>query len=79
MGNKITSPNELRAVLLSTMEGIIEGKVSVSQGNAIASISQEVHKSIRQEWDMRCFAAENLSIADGKIVNVLLEGDACTS
>lgn len=71
--NKITSPSELRAVLLAAMEGVLEGRVSVPQANSIAAVSQEVHKSIRQEWDMRCYAADNLTIQGGSIVKILLD------
>lgn len=73
MENKITSPAELRAVLLATIEGILEGRVSVPQANSVASVAEEVHKSIRQEWDMRCYAAENLTIEGGLIVQKVLE------
>ena len=32
---------------------VLEGRVNVSQANAVVGLSTEVHKSIRQEWDMR--------------------------
>ena len=71
MMTRITSPSEHRAILLMTMEGILEGKVSVPMANAIASVSSEVHRSLRQEWDMRVYAAENLSLDKGRVTKML--------
>jgi len=57
---------------MATAVGVLEQRVNVSQANAVASLSTEVHKSIRQEFDMRCYVAENLRLVKGKVV---LEGD----
>jgi len=65
---KIGSPAELRAILLQTMVGVVEGRCNVSQANAVVGLSGEVHKSIRQEWDMRVYAAENLTIHQARIL-----------
>lgn len=73
--NKITTPQEHRALLLSAMEAVCEGRINVSQANALVGLSGEVHKSIRQEWDMRVYAAENLTITQGKVVKMLEVGD----
>lgn len=59
----IESPADLRRQLLSCISGVLEGKVSVPQANAIAGASAEVHKSIRQEWDMRIYATENACLS----------------
>ena len=64
---KINSPGELRSILLQTMTGVLEGKVSVPQANAVVGLSAEAHKSIRQEWDMTVYAAENLILEHGEI------------
>ena len=72
--NKITSPTEHRALLLSAMEAVCEGRLNVSQANALVGLSGEVHKSIRQEWDMRVYAAENLTIEQGRVVKMLEVG-----
>ena len=69
--NKITNPNEHRALLLSAMEAVCEGRINVSQANALVGLSGEVHKSIRQEWDMRVYAAENLTIDQGRVIKML--------
>ncbi len=69
--NKITTPAEHRALLLATMEAVMEGRASVPQANAIAGLSQQVHQSIRQEWDMRCYAAENLCLMEGEVIKML--------
>lgn len=60
---KINSPAELRAILLQCMEHLIEGKMSVNQANAIASLSAEAHKSIRQQWDMTLELVNNPELA----------------
>lgn len=72
--NKITNPHEHRALLLSAMEAVCEGRINVSQANALVGLSGEVHKSIRQEWDMRVYAAENLTIHQGSVVKMLEVG-----
>lgn len=69
--NKITTPAEHRALLLAAMEAVCEGRLNVSQANALVGLSTEVHKSVRQEWDMRVYAAENLTIHQAKVVKML--------
>ncbi len=66
---KITSPQELRAVLFEAMVGVLEGRVSVPQANAVASLSSEAHKSIRQQWDMQTYMAEHISIEGGSVID----------
>ena len=72
---KITSPEDLRAILLATIEGVLEGRVNVAQGNVIASLSGELHKSIKQQWDMSVYSTENLSISAGRIIKILACAD----
>jgi len=72
---KIQTASELRGVLLATIEAVIEGRVNVAQANSVAQLSGEFHKSIRQEWDMRVYAHEHMTIDQGKIVK-LLDGDS---
>lgn len=67
----ITDPAKHRAFLLLTMEGVIRGAVNVAQANAVASLSAEVHKSIRQQWDMQTYAAENLGVAKGGALELI--------
>jgi hypothetical protein len=71
---KIKNAADLRAILLLTMEGVLEGRVNVPMANAVVGLSGEVHKSIRQEWDMRVYAAENFCLESGKVIK-LLEGE----
>lgn len=71
---KITTANDLRGALLATIEGVLEGRVNVAQANAVASLSGELHKSIRQEWDMRVYANENLTLESGQVIK-LLDGE----
>jgi hypothetical protein len=74
-GNKITTPGEHRALLFSAIEAVCEGRLSVPQANAVSDLSAEVHKSLRQEWDMRVYAAENLTLEHGKVVKMLGSSD----
>lgn len=71
---KIINANDLRGALLATIEGVLEGRVNVSQANAVVGLSSELHKSIRQEWDMRVYANENLTLDSGQVIK-LLGGD----
>jgi hypothetical protein len=73
--NKIGTSSDLRAVLLASIEGVLEGRVNISQANAIVGLSSELHKSIRQEWDMRVYASENLMLHDGKLLRILDNGE----
>ena len=68
---RITTPADHRAVLLQVMIGLLEGRVSVPMANAVSDISAEVHKSIRQEWDMRCYAADNLVLDKAQIIRLI--------
>ena len=72
---KITTANDLRGALLAAIEGVLEGRVNVAQANAVAALSGELHKSIRQEWDMRVYANENLTLAHGQVIK-LLDGES---
>lgn len=54
----IKTPEELRRILLDGIVGVLKGEVNTSQAAAVVGLSAEVHKSVRQEWDMRCYAAE---------------------
>lgn len=71
---KIVNANDLRGALLASIQGVLEGKVNVAQANAITGLSTELHKSIRQEWDMRVYANENLSISSGEVIKLLEVG-----
>lgn len=73
---KLVSACDLRGVLLATIEAVLEGRVNVAQANAVAGLSAELHKSIRQEWDMRVYANEHLHLAHGEVVKLLTEGEA---
>ena len=71
----VTTAAEHRALLLRSMELLMSGQINVPQANALSSLSSEVHKSIKSEWDMRCYAAEHLSFAPGKVIELIGDGD----
>ena len=68
---KLVNATDLRGALLATIEGVLEGRVNVAQANAVALLSGELHKSIRQEWDMRIYANENLNLESGRVISFL--------
>lgn len=71
---KIVTASDLRGVLLASIEAVLEGRLNVAQANAVVGLSGELHKSIRQEWDMRIYANENLCLDAGDVIS-LLEGN----
>jgi hypothetical protein len=68
---KITTPEEHRAILLAAMEALLEGRLNVQMANALSSISAEVHKNLKQEWDMRVYASENLTLSHGQVIKMI--------
>ena len=68
---KIVTASDLRGALLGTIEALLEGRINVAQANAAAALSAEVHKSIRQDWDMRLYANEHLQLEAGRVVEVI--------
>ena len=71
---KLKTAADLRAVLLESLEAVLEGRLSVPMANAIVGLAGQMHSSIRQEWDMRVYAAENFSYRHGEVIK-LIEGD----
>ena len=69
--NKINKPEDLRRILLSSIESVLGGKMTVNQANAVVGLSGELHKSIKQEWEMRCYAADNMTLENGEIVKMI--------
>lgn len=63
--NIITNAEEHRAFLLGMMTRVADGSTSVAQANAVIGLSSEVHKSIRQQWDIAVYAADNLRFGEG--------------
>lgn len=61
----IRSAEDHRALLLQAMVAVCDGRMSVPQANALVGLSAEVHKSIRQQWDMLVYAADNLTLDPG--------------
>ncbi len=72
---RINTAAELRTLLAESICAVMEGRMNVSQANSVVGLSGEIHKSIRQEWDMRVYTAENLTYCQAKIVNHVLDAD----
>ena len=70
---KETTPEDLRAILVSSIRMVIEGDMSVQQANAISSLSSEVHKSIKMEYVGQILSRETITVKNGKVINVLGE------
>lgn len=68
---KLINANDLRGALLASIEAVLEGRMNVAQANAIVGLSGELHKSIRQEWDMRVYANENLNLEAGNVIKLI--------
>lgn len=68
---KLINANDLRGAILAAIEGVLEGRISVPMANSVVGLSGELHKSIRQEWDMRVYANENLNLQAGKVVKLI--------
>lgn len=68
---KLINANDLRGALLASIEAVLEGRLSVPQANAVVGLSSELHKSIRQEWDMRVYANENLNLEAGYVIKLI--------
>lgn len=68
----LKTPSEVRGLLLATAVGVIEGRVTVAQANSVVGLSCEVHKSLKQEWDMRNEYAEAIQVEHG-VVSTLIE------
>tara|TARA_R110000868_G_C10576200_1_gene738203 strand:- start:366 stop:608 length:243 start_codon:yes stop_codon:yes gene_type:complete len=71
VSRKIITASDLRGALLASIEAVLEGRLNVAQANAVVGLSGELHKSIRQEWDMRVYANENLSLKAGEVIQLL--------
>lgn len=68
---RIVNGADLRGALLATIEAVLEGRINVSQANSVAQLSSELHKSIRQEWDMRVYANEHLTLESGRVLELI--------
>lgn len=71
---KETRPSDLRAILVAAIGGVIDGRINVKQANSIASLSCEIHKSLRLEKIDKILSCEIVTVkADGKIIDLLGE------
>lgn len=76
---RITNPAELRSLLADSICAVMEGRMNISQANAVVGLSSELHKSVRQQWDQEVYLAENLSFDKAQVVraNVLEDKSSC--
>lgn len=75
MQHKITTPSDLRLALMKTIEQVLDGELSVAHAKTVADLSEQVHKSIHQEWGMRVYAHEYLSANSDSVVQLIGNDD----
>ena len=66
----IRNPAELRSLLAQSIVALLEGRIDIGRANAIVGLSSEMHKSMKQEWDMRCYVAESLHLEGANIKRI---------
>ena len=66
----IKSPDEWRGMLMSAAVAVLDGRVNIAQANSVIGLSTEVHKSLRQEWDMRRYVSESITINHGRLIRL---------
>lgn len=73
----ITDFESHRTFLFRTMEGVLEGRVSVQQGNCIKGLSEEVRGSIRAQTDSVILVLDHMRLnARNQIVSTNDGGDS---
>jgi hypothetical protein len=68
---QIENHEEHRALLACTIVGLLAGTVDVATGNAVANVSDKIHKSLQAEFQNRVFAATNLNLDQQRLVRVI--------
>jgi len=58
----LDDPIRHRTALLLTMEGLLDGTMDIPRANAMAVLSSEVHKSLRNEFSSKIFATKSLAL-----------------
>lgn len=69
--HKMLRANDVRAQIMTALDGVIAGTVSTQTAHAVASLSSEYHKSLQQEWNMRVYAAERLTLDHSRVIHLL--------
>lgn len=69
---KITTANDLRGALLGSIEKLLNNEINIGQANAIVGLSAELHKSIKQEWEMRKEANEIYAMDKSEVIALLV-------
>ena len=64
----VEKPDELRSLLVAAARAVIDGKLNVQRANAVASLSAEVHKSIRLEMVGEALTDKSMAIENGRLV-----------
>lgn len=68
---EVTSPAELRSLLIESAKAVLDGRLTVQQANAVSGLSAEVHKSIKMEYVGQVLDTGQYSITDGKLIDSL--------
>jgi hypothetical protein len=74
---RVENSDDLRSLLIAAARAVIDGKLNVQRANAVASLSAEVHKSIRLEMVGKALSDKSMAIENGRLVEFpRIEGNA---
>ena len=68
---EVTSPSELRSLLIASAKAVVDGRLTVQQANAVSSLSSEVHKSLKMEYVGQIIDSGTYDIQDGRLIDVM--------
>jgi hypothetical protein len=68
---EVTSPIELRSLLIESAKAVVDGRLTVQQANSVSGLSSEVHKSLKMEYVGQMLDSGAYSINDGRLHKVL--------
>lgn len=68
---EVTSPAELRSLLIESARAVVDGRLTVQQANAVSGLSAEVHKSLKMEYVGQMIDAGGIRIEGGRIIDAL--------
>lgn len=68
---QVTTPAELRSLLIESARAVVDGRVTVPQANAVSGLSAEVHKSMKMEYVGQIIDSGGYSIEGGRLIEAM--------
>lgn len=68
---EVTTPAELRSLLVESAKAVVDGRITVQQANAVSGLSAEVHKSMKMEYVGQIIDSGGYNIEGGRLVEAL--------